>query len=311
MQFEKSKLDQITTLKNLPTLPHILLKLMEACNKERGSLKEVSSIAEKDPSISVQILKLTNSGYYGPSNKVENIEKAVTLVGTNAVRNIAICGSAYEAFNKDKNDKFFNLKLFWWHSLKCAVLARLISKKIRYNQSDEAYLAGLMHDIGKLVLWINFPEPYESLLEMYSEHEDALLGAEKNLVANHYEIGAWLLRRWCFKPFMSDSVFYHHEPYSRITNALPLVQIVYVANALAQVKIQKKQKAFETAREIFQFNVTEVEDLLTVSDKETQEVARSLQIEFEPPEKVRNHPSKIDLKKKEETIQEIKDVSLL
>ena len=311
MLIEKSTIEKITTLKNLPTLPHILLKLIEACNKESESLKEISSIVAKDPSITVKILKLVNSVYYGLSKKVENIDQAVTLVGTNAIRNMAICASVYETFNKVLENKIFNYKLFWWHSLKCAVLARLISKKINYSQPDEAFLAGLLHDIGKLVLLVNFSEQYESLLEIYQDQDDSLLSAEKNLAANHCEIGAWLLNRWNFKPFMSDAVLYHHEPPSRLANAFPLVQIVNVANALAREPIREKEKSFAVAENIFRLDVAEVEELLTLSEKEVQEVADSLQIKVESLQRPEDHVSEKDLKKQEELVKEVRNISLL
>ena len=311
MQIEKPALEQITTLKNLPTLPHILLKLIEACNKDTGSLKEVSIIVEKDPSITVKILKLVNSVYYGLPKKVENIDHAVTLAGINAIRNIAICASVYEAFNNVKGNNVFNLKLFWWHSLKCAILSRHISRKIGFGQPDEAFLAGLLHDIGKLVLWVNFLEQYESILEKHKGRDDLLLAAEKNLAASHCEIGAWLLNRWNFKTLMSDSILYHHEPHSRIAAALPLVQIVHIANALSQCPIREKENLFSVAEKILQLNPSEVEDLLTLSDKETQEVAHLLQIEIEVPDDEHDQVSGKDLKKQAEIVKTVQEVSLL
>ena len=181
MQMQKSFIEKISTSKNLPTLPHILLKLIDACNQDSGSLKEVSQIVEKDPSLSSKIFRLVNSTYYGLPSRVENMNQAVALVGTNAVKNIAICASVYEAFSQNKGNDVFNLKLFWWHSLKCAVLARLISKKIRYSHPDEAFLSGLLHDIGKLVLWVHFPEKYETLLKIYKDQHDLFRIGESRL----------------------------------------------------------------------------------------------------------------------------------
>jgi len=308
---DNSTLKKITTLKNLPTLPHILLKLIEACNRKGGSLKEVSLIVEKDPAISVKILKIVNSAYYGLPKKVENIDQAVTLVGTNPIRNIAICASVHEAFSRVKGNNTFNLKLFWWHSLKCAVLARLISKKIRYSHPDEAFLAGLLHDIGKLVLWANFLQQYENLLDVYHNQDESLLAAEENLAANHCEIGAWLLNRWNFKPFLADSVLYHHEPQNRIATALPLVQIVNAANALAREPIREKEKIFAVAKNIFQLGAAEVEELLSLSAKEAQAVALSLNIEVEPPPRPQDPVSEKDFKKKTELVEKVQDISLL
>ncbi len=304
-------MQQIATLKNLPTLPHILLKLIDACNQDRGSLKEVSKIVEKDPSLTSKILRLVNSAYYGLPHRVEDISQAVTLTGTNAIKNIAICSSVYEAFNQNKGKGTFNLKAFWWHSLKCAVLARLIAKKTRYNHPDETFLSGLLHDIGKLVLLVNFPEQYEDLLESCKDRPDLLLGGERRLGATHWEVGAWFIHRWNLQSFMADSVLYHHESKSRILDALPLVQIVYVANTLCQKPTQGKEKPFKIAEEVFGFSGPDVEEFISRSDKEAKEVAQSLDIEIEPPKESEGLLSEKDLKKQEDLICEVRDFSLL
>lgn len=311
MNDQKPLLKKISALKNLPTLPHILLKLIDACNQDKGSLKEVSRIAEKDPSLTGKILRMVNSTYYGLPHKVGNMEQAVALVGTNAVKNIAICASVYEAFNQPKRDGIFNLKLFWWHSLKCGVLARLIANKIDYSYPDEAFLSGLLHDIGKLVLWVNFPEPYENLLEVHKDRYDLFLAGEERLGASHNEVGAWLLRRWNLPSFMADSVRYHHELKERVSNALPLVQIVYAANALCRQPIQSQEEGIEITKEIFGFDASDVEQLLFRSEEELNQVAQSLKIEIEPPKDPGAPFSEGDLKRQEDLIQEVRNFSLL
>ena len=308
MKNKETLFQQISTSKNLPTLPQILLKLIDTCNQEGGSLKEVSKIVEKDPSLSIKILKLVNSTYYGLVHKVENMGQAVSLVGTDAIKNIAICASVYEAFRKIKGNALFNLKLFWWHCLKCAVLSRLIAKKTGYSQPDEAFLTGLLHDIGKLVLWVNFPEQYGKLLETHKDQQHLLISGELRLGATHCEVGAWLFHRWRLQPLMADSVLYHHEPHYRILDALPLVQIVYVANALSQEPVQV---GLEVAKEILGFGDHDVFEFLSHSDEEVKEVAQSLHIEIEQPEGSANQLSQSDITVREDLAREVKDFSLL
>ena len=311
MKNRKTLFQQIATLKNLPTLPHILLKLIDTCNQDKGSLKEVSQIVEKDPSLSIKILRLVNSTYYGLPQRVESMDQAVTLVGTNAIKNIAICASVHEAFSKIKGNAIFNLKIFWWHSLKCAVLSRLIAKKIHYNHPDEAFLSGLLHDIGRLVLWVNFPEQYTELLETYKDQQHLLIASEARFGATHCEVGAWLLHRWKLQSFMTDSVLYHHEAKSKILNALPLVQIVYVANALCQEPILGEEEGPKVAKDIFGFKDLDVEEFLSQADEETKQVAQSLHIEVEQPKELAGTFSENDLKKQKELGDKIKLFSLL
>jgi len=311
MQTQKPLLQKIATFKNLPTLPHILLRLIEACNHDRGDSKELSAIIEKDPSLSIKILRMVNSAYYGLPHRVENIRRAVTILGTNAIRNIAICTSVYEVFDQGKGNPGVNLKLFWWHSLKCAVLSRLIAKKTSYSHTDEAFLSGLLHDIGRLVLSVNFPEQYAELLEACKDKQYLLLDGEARLGATHCEIGAWLLHRWKLQPFMGDAILYHHESKNKIFNALPLVQIVYVANALCQEPIQGVEESPKVAEDVVGFKGIEIEEFLSQADEETKQVAQSLQIQIEQPKELSGPFSESDLKKHEDLADKVKHISLL
>lgn len=304
-------MQKIATLKNLPTLPHILLKLIEACNRDSGDSKELSGIIEKDPSLSIKILRMVNSAYCGLSHRVENIRQAVTILGTNAVRNIAICTSVHEVFNHGKGGADFNLKLFWWHSLKCAVLSRLIAKKSGYSNADEAFLSGLLHDIGRLVLWVNFPEQYAELSEACKDKPHLLLDGETRLGVTHCEIGAWLLHRWKLPPHMADAILCHHESKSKIFKAFPLVQIVYVANDLCQEPVQGVEKGTKVAEDVFGFKGIEIEEFLSQADEETKQVAQSLHIEIEQPKELPEPFSGSDLEKHEDLADKVKYISLL
>ncbi|NVL90575.1 MAG: HDOD domain-containing protein, partial [Desulfobacterales bacterium] len=164
--------NRIETSRNLPTLPHILLKLIKACNMEQNTIKDISRIITNDVSLSARLMRLVNSVYYGLPNRVVSINHALVLLGTNTVKNIAVSASVYQAFNRAKDSSLFRLKPFWWHSLMCATLSKLIAGKTSYPAPDEAFLSGLLHDIGKLVLWVNFPKKYSEILQSYRDKPD-------------------------------------------------------------------------------------------------------------------------------------------
>ena len=309
MQTQRSLFRQIEAQKNLPTLPHILLKLIDACRQDGENLNKVSRIIESDPSLSSKVLNLVNSAYYTLSHKVKDMHQAVVIVGTNAIKNIAICASVYEAFNQTRGNANFNLKSFWWHSLRCAVLAKFIAEKTGYTHPDEAFLSGLLHDIGKLVLWINFPEQYEEALETCKDRHDLLPAVERRLGTSHSEVGAWLVRRWNLQSFMADALLYHHEPKERILNAFPLVQIVYVANALSHV--QQQDEDYQIAEDTYGFSRSQVEELLSQAGKELEDVAQLLDIEIEPPGGPEPILSEKDREKRGDLVHEVRDLSLL
>ena len=311
MHLDKSLLDKLTRLKNIPTLPHILLQLIKTCNADRGSLKEISKIIEKDPALTSRVLSLVNSAYYSKNNRIGNIDGAVIFLGTNAIKNIAICSSVHEVFQKVKSGAGFNLKHFWWHSLRCAILAKAIAKKQKFHDPEEAFLFGMLHDLGKVVLWINFPEQYSDLLKKRKGQYDLILAGETQLGANHAEIGAWLLDKWNFQHDIVDAVLCHHHSLYSMLNAPPLAQFIYVANLLSNDSGQKIREGFTASQKIFGFTLSVAEDFLSQADDELKSMAESLNIEIEPFKANDFEYSEVDREKEKHLSKEVWNRSLL
>jgi signal transduction histidine kinase/HD-like signal output (HDOD) protein len=303
--------NRIKTSRNLPSLPHVLVKLLEICAEEPNTIKEVSQIIDKDASLSAKVMRLVNSAYYGLPNRVAGIEQALLLLGTNTIKNMAISASVYQAFGRAKDSPVFRLKLFWWHSLMCATLARLIATKTSYTAPDEAFLSGLLHDIGKLVLWANFPKEYGEIRRSHRNKPDLLLAGEMRLGATHCEVGAWMINRWNLQSFMADAVLYHHEPIHKILDASPLVRIVFVANALCSETVENTGTRFKAPEEIFGFARSEAEELISLAEEEVKQVAESLEIEVEPPGPFERLVSEKDAEKRKDLVRAVRDISLL
>ncbi|MBW2107707.1 MAG: HDOD domain-containing protein [Deltaproteobacteria bacterium] len=310
MKPESARLfDRIKTSKNLPSLPHILLKLIDACNNQAGSIEEISEIISKDSSLSARVMKMVNSAFYGLSVRVTSVNQALLMLGTEAVKNIAVSAAVFRVFGVSKGDDAFRLKQFWYHGLLCATVAELIAKKTSYSSSDEAFLSGLLHDIGKLVLWVNFPKDYAQILK--SDTGPDAVGAleRKHFGADHAEVGAWMIGQWHLQSFMADAVLYHHEPNDRIKDALPLVKIVCLANALSKGE-GNSARALEIAQALFGFSPDDVEALVADGRQNVEEVAQSLGIEIESPQasvalSEKEHQKEIAL------LRNVRDVSLL
>jgi len=303
--------DKIETSKQLPSLPHILLNLIEACNKEESNIKVISQIINKDSSLSAKVMSLINSAYYYLPKKVTNMGQALVLLGTESIINIAISASVNHVFGRVNAESGFDLKEFWWHSLMCAILSKSIAKRISYDSPDEAFLSGLVHDIGKLVLWVNFTREYKEILQSSYDKTGLLLAEQNYFGVTHSEVGHWLVKRWKIQSFIPDAVLYHHEPLDRILNSLPLIKIVYVSNLLSTEIEIKSQSSLNIAEEILDLPRSQIEEIDTNARAEIDDIAENLGIEIRPQTGKSIKVNDTDYKKEEKLAQELKNISLL
>lgn len=298
-------LSRIASSKKLPSLPQILLNLIEVCSREDSTIEEISQIINSDPPLSAKVMGMVNSVYYSLSSKVTTIEHAIVLLGTDAVKNIAISSSIYQVFGKVGGNSAFKMKLFWWHSLMCATMAKLIAEKVRDAHTDEAFLSGLLHDVGKLTLWIHFPEEYTDILRSSEGRPDLLLEGEKRLGGTHCEVGAWMINQWKLQSSMAEAVLYHHEKVNKIMEASPLAKVIFVANVLSSETLEENA-GYKVAKEVWGFTPSEVDEMLSQAREGVRQTAQLMEIEIESPD-----ISDKDREKQEELAREVKDMALL
>jgi len=310
MKLEKPVLEKIADLRYLPTLPHITLKLITACNQDTYTLKDVAAILEKDPALTGRVLRLVNSAFYGLPRKIGVMDQAVGLLGLNAIKSIAICASLHEAFSKANGRGGFDMKAFWWHSLRCALLAREVARKTRYDSPDEAFLSGLLHDIGRLVIWVNGREDHKDLLKRIKAPSQFIPVYEAHSGVSHAAVGAWLLDHWNLNTFMVDAVLYHHEEPRRIETALPLVQIVYAANLLSGSPTPSPEE-FQTAETLIGLNARDLEATISLIEDELKEIASSLEIEIALPAGQETDADTQDASKRDLLMEQTRGISSL
>lgn len=261
------QLERIETLRSLPTLPHILLRLIELCNRPEKGLQEIARLINQDPALSERVLRLVNSAFYNLKQKITTIGEALLLLGLEAVKNIAISSSVYQVFQGPPARHGLDLKNFWWHSVRCGVIARRLAVKTAYAAPDEAFLAGLLHDIGKILLWSSFRREYSV---------GGGPAAERRLGLTHAEAGAWLIGRWQLATFLPDAVRYHHEAVERIVVSFPLVRLVFAANLLAG------EGGLPGAVQALGLAARDLESLRAEAEEEARQIAGSLGIQVAP-----------------------------
>ena len=270
MLTEKYLFEQIPSRTDLPTPPQLLLRLMEVCGNGNAGNADLSALVKMDPALYVKVLKLAWLPRSEDSGKGLDVTEAVAVVGTGAIRNIAIRASLHGSFEKAAQKPFVDLERFWLHSLHCAILARLLASQSGYPRPEEAYTAGLLHDLGRLVIWTQFHESMQDSGRLCWNTAERLHTIEDRLGVPHAKAGANVLRFSGFPSFLVDAVLYHHEPYPKIVQSLPLVKIVYAANEICRQKPAENDRFWSRLASIFSLSKN---SLISASDLALQETS--------------------------------------
>jgi putative nucleotidyltransferase with HDIG domain len=228
----KQILQQLDHARNLPTLPTIALKVNEMLKDYDVSVDQLTRVIEKDQAIVIKLLKLVNSAFFGFKSKIKNIPHAVTLMGYNTLRNAVITVSVIDAFKVQDKVKGLDVKEFWTHSIQVAVYSKYLSEDSKLMPTEEAFTFGLLHDIGKMVQLITFPDLCKRILSEIETKKISYHNAERELdIMSHARIGAYLAKKWFLPQDLVDVLKYHHNIKEENSNYDQLI-IVHVADLI-------------------------------------------------------------------------------
>lgn len=219
---------------NVPPLPQVLLRLIQQLDDESSTIESVAAIVSKDPALSARILTAANSAAFYRSTPASDIKACVSLLGTRMVRSMATCLAVKRLFDADPRTVSVDLTDFWRHSLLVAETSRAMASATGYPNPGEAFLAGLLHDVGQLVLMSALGEQYAWLLSQTGD-EDKLIELERaSLSTDHCEVGTWLADQWRLDSGLADALLFHHASAEEIATASNLPRLVWFADALAR-----------------------------------------------------------------------------
>jgi len=196
---------------DIPTLPSILMEVNRLMQDEEASIRNISAIIEKDQAMTTQILKLVNSSFYGFKSMIRDIPHAVVILGFNAVRNALLSVSIVKTFSQRGGAEGFDVIEFWKHSIAVAVVSRFLAEKTQLVQPDDCFVAGLLHDIGKLVLCQYFTPEFLKIWNAAQEQGITFYQAERQILPiTHAQLGAHLTQRWMFPASLIEALRFHH-----------------------------------------------------------------------------------------------------
>jgi len=219
----------VEQIDQLPALPEIITDLLQNINREDLDISVLARKIAHDQTLTAKVLRYANSSYYGAKGKVSTIQQAITLLGMSTVRQL-ITAAALAVTFPDNQCKGFDFKAFWRHSMATAVCARIMARHLHLNQ-DFAFTAGLLHDIGRLVLVTRFPKEYEQAMAWRIEQDAYTLDAERSVLGvDHIEAGHALAMHWHFPDIIDHAILGHHEPSPAERGSI--ASLVHIANAI-------------------------------------------------------------------------------
>jgi len=226
--------DLVQDISGLVTLPDVYLRINQLVENPNSSTDDIAKTVSQDPSFTVRLLRVANSPFYRASSTIDTVFKAVTIIGTAQIRSLALSMSVARSFAGLPND-LVSMDNFWRHSLLCALAARHLAKEAGRCDPEALFTAGLLHDIGELVIFNRMPEQAKDALLRVLDSQDELPihEAERQTMGfDHAEVGGALARRWQLPPLLVEGIAYHHDigdaaQYPRQT------ALVHIANIVA------------------------------------------------------------------------------
>lgn len=229
----------IREISHIATLPEITLKIVELVEDPRSTAQDLHKIIANDPALCSRILKVVNSSFYGLPGQIGSINRAIVMLGLNAVKNIAIAASLAKLFRGGELTPNFSARALWMHSVATAASAKMLSDRMGFAASDEAFLCGLIHDIG---IMVEMQYDRNKLIDVVQRVGADTMGVpavdmcqleETVFAANHQHFGAALCAKWKFPAAFALVTGHHHWPMDLPHDSRTLPAMVYVADRLA------------------------------------------------------------------------------
>ncbi len=200
------------TTSNLVSLPEVYFRANELLADPHSSAADLGEVIRHDPGLAARLLKIVNSSFYGFPAKVDTLPRAVALLGRDELRDLVLATVAVETFNKIAPSQV-DMSTFWHHGVYCGLAARLLARRSSMLHTEALFVAGLLHDVGQLLIYQQLPALASQALADAELSDDGLYQAERReLGFTHAEVGAELFKAWGLPAILETTTRYHHEP---------------------------------------------------------------------------------------------------
>ncbi len=223
----------ITTIGELPASPAVVGAVMSLTSDLNSTINDISRVLSADQSLTAKVLRLSNSSFYGRTKEVGTLAEAIIILGFFSVRSLVIASSAHSLYCRSEGIGRDYSQQLWQHSLSTGLAARHIAKRTDKSDAEVAFIAGLLHDIGKLVLMQKLGDTYHAIITEVASGNTTFHEAEKRQLGfTHAEVGRVLMDKWDFPPRLTQAIYRHHHNLTR--NDEPITIVVQLANCVAK-----------------------------------------------------------------------------
>lgn len=268
---------KLNNIGDLPVVPAHLGNIMRSLDNPDIRTKKIAEYIETDQTLTAKILKSANSPYYGSAGKISTVELAIIIMGLNTIKEIIISMVVRKIFAKVPK-YIFDVELFWEYSIFCGSSSRLLARKIGMRKAGEAFVAGLMHDIGMLIIIQYFTHEFTEISRLVDSGKFTMIRAERAVIgSDHCEIGAWLAKKWNLPKQLVNSVKYHHSspdelPEDIDEDSIKLTAIVAASEWFAQTMAYKSWSNESSAPSYFSTG----EEILKIFEDELIDIKGSI-----------------------------------
>lgn len=222
--------ETVGQIEDLPTLPHIVVQLLDKMHQPDPQIEELADLVMTDQVLTTAMITIVNSAFWGLTREVTSIRESIIYLGLRQVENLIYSVSLTNTFEQDA--PLLKRVRFWEHSFGVALCSRLIAQRLRYPDEEMAYLAGLLHDIGEVILALYLYPTFEKVVEKIVEEGATFCDAEEAVLGfDHADVGAWLVDRWNLPPGLRSVIAHHHNVQNAAEDTL-LVGIVRMADLI-------------------------------------------------------------------------------